>query len=48
MTTSRPLAGQVALITGSGSGSGIGFACARRLGLLGARAYSRALRGARE
>lgn len=44
MTTSRPLAGQVALITGSG----IGFACARRLGLLGARAYTRALRGARE
>ncbi|NYF59956.1 SDR family NAD(P)-dependent oxidoreductase [Micromonospora purpureochromogenes] len=37
MTTSRPLAGQVALITGSGSSSGIGFACARRLGLLGAR-----------
>jgi 3-oxoacyl-[acyl-carrier protein] reductase len=37
VTTSRPLAGQVALITGSGSRIGFGFACARRLGLLGAR-----------
>lgn len=29
--------GQVALVTGCGSGSGIGFACARHLGALGAR-----------
>ncbi|PWU50608.1 short-chain dehydrogenase [Micromonospora globispora] len=33
----QPLAGHVALVTGSGSSSGIGFACARRLGMLGAR-----------
>ncbi|MGC1214614.1 MAG: SDR family NAD(P)-dependent oxidoreductase [Micromonospora sp.] len=37
MSGAQPLAGQVALITGSGSSSGIGFACARRLGRLGAR-----------
>jgi 3-oxoacyl-[acyl-carrier protein] reductase len=40
MTTSRSgfadLAGQTALVTGAGSDSGIGFACARLLGRLGA------------
>src|SRR5258705_8159390 len=40
MTTSRSgfadLAGQTALVTGAGSDSGIGFACARFLGRLGA------------
>lgn len=37
MNPTRPLAGQVALVTGSGSSSGIGYACAYRLGVLGAR-----------
>ncbi|WP_243422287.1 SDR family NAD(P)-dependent oxidoreductase [Micromonospora globispora] len=37
MSGAQPLAGHVALVTGSGSSSGIGFACARRLGMLGAR-----------
>ncbi|HVQ29549.1 MAG TPA: short-chain dehydrogenase, partial [Vicinamibacteria bacterium] len=31
------LAGQAALVTGAGSSEGIGFACARLLGRLGAR-----------
>jgi 3-oxoacyl-[acyl-carrier protein] reductase len=37
MSTGRAWEGQVALVTGCGSSSGIGFACARKLGALGAR-----------
>ena len=38
MSEVRPgLGGRVALVTGAGSAEGIGFACARRLGRLGAR-----------
>lgn len=33
------LSGQVALVTGAGSAAGIGFACARLLGRLGARVF---------
>jgi 3-oxoacyl-[acyl-carrier protein] reductase len=37
MSVARAWAGQVALVTGAGSSSGIGFACAHRLGALGVR-----------
>jgi len=37
VSVARAWTGQVALITGCGSSSGIGFACARHLGAIGAR-----------
>jgi 3-oxoacyl-[acyl-carrier protein] reductase len=37
MTAGNELSGQVAVVTGAGSASGIGFACAARLGAMGAR-----------
>ncbi|MDX6331324.1 MAG: 3-oxoacyl-[acyl-carrier protein] reductase [Streptomycetaceae bacterium] len=37
MSHDAELSGQVAVVTGAGSASGIGFACAARLGAMGAR-----------